>query len=211
MKKFKFEHLCFGISPYNSLFSVDYISKLICYAQENSKHFHLFLPDTVTIHTLQALGYSEAQANRKLKKQMNWLRNKIVKSLDSFALRTQDYLLDGRTLESIPTFQKELNHVYELYDTQQGFREECLKASHWVLQNKLEQVSEEALQHAVKYFLYEIPLFAATNHIVSTKSSVFCYHQKTRFHDLLYNKQLAYLPKDGQSYAFPDELSSLAY
>lgn len=92
------EHICFGISPFNSLFSQEYLEELINYAQNNFKSFHFFLPDEPTIHPLEALGYGQEEARKKMKKQINWLRNKIQKALASNELTVSDHLLDFEPL-----------------------------------------------------------------------------------------------------------------
>lgn len=199
------EHICLGISPFNSLFSEDYITSLVKFAQENFQNFHLFIPDEPTIYTLLALGYDMPKAKKKMKKQINWLNNKVKKSLlrcgvDEGSL--SNHILNFRALEPNPEYQRELELVFDLYEKDQDFRNACLGTSNWVLQGHLkgEDISQDRLEIAVKYFLYELPLFAATSKIVNCSSSLFCYHQSTRFHELLYAKEMAYRPASGQSY-----------
>lgn len=198
----KKEHICFGISPFNSLFSQDYLEGQIDWALANFKSFHFFLPDEPTIHTLEALGYSEDDARRKMRKQINWLKNKMQKALESKKLNPEAYILDWKALKENKSFVRELDNVFQLFDSNEEFRSICLESSRWVLQNKMEegQITEECLLKAVKYFLSEIPIFAATNKIVGTETSLFCYHQSIDFHEKLYLNQLAYRPLPGQGY-----------
>jgi cyclo(L-tyrosyl-L-tyrosyl) synthase len=196
------EHICFGISPYNSLFSEEYLTALITYAQNHFRTFHFFLPDTPTLFTLEAMGYSPAECQKKLKKQINWLRNKIQKSFERFQLDYKNHLIDDQFLQANLNFKTELNQTYQAYDQDPLFRQLCLESSRWVLQNKLptEDITEQTLYHAVKYFLYEIPIFAATNKILDIETSLFCYHQSIPFHHQLYKNQLIYPVSDGQGY-----------
>lgn len=175
---------------------------MIVFAQNNFKSFHLFLPDEPTIHTLEALGYGQEEAKKKMKKQINWLRNKIQKALESKGLKFNHHLLDFETLNKNHIFRKELDTAYQLFDRDEEFRAQCLKSSRWVLKNKMdeEQVTEQCLLKAVKYFLSEIPIFGATNIIVGAENSVFCYHQAIEFHHEFYSNQLAYKPNPGQGY-----------
>lgn len=198
----KKEHICFGISPFNSLFSQEYLESLIDWAQAHFKSFHFFLPDEPTLHTLEALGYSIEDAKRKMKKQINWLKNKMQKALEAKNLNPKDHILDWKTLETNKSFKNELDSVYQLFDTDSEFRNICIESSRWVLQNKMEEdkITEECLLKAVKYFLAEIPIFAATNKIVGTETSLFCYHQSINFHEKLYLNELPYRPLPGQGY-----------
>lgn len=207
----KKEHICLGISPYNSLFSQEYISSLIKWAQENFNSFHLFFPDTPTLYTLEALGYTGCKARQKLKKQINWLRNKILKALEENGISQEfasSYILDAQSLESNPIYLAEREKVLELFEKDALFNRSCMEASRWVLENKIlnGDIQEEKLKSAVKYFLFELPLFAATNKIVNKESSAFCYHQSIIFHDSLYNNKLAYLPDDQQGYCMIQEI-----
>ena len=211
------DHICFGISPFNSLFSEEYLSSLVDFSLKNFKTFHFFLPDAPTVYTLEALGYGQSESRKKMKKQINWLRNKMLKALVANGLSSEkeDYILDAEKLEKNETFQDELKTVYGFFDFDPLFRNECLEASRWVLQNKMEEklITEAVLLKAVKYFLYEIPLFAATNKIVQSTTSLFCYHQHIPFHERLYQNLLSYEPSFGQGYGMiklntPNEVPS---
>lgn len=199
------EHVCIGISPYNSLFSEEYISQLISWCMENFEDFHLFLPDEPTMYTLKSLGYSDEKCKKKLKKQINWLKNKIKKALLQNGIELEkhsEYLLDWQRLVKNPVFKSELDNVYLLYKSNDEFKENCLQASKWVLLNKVceDDLTSSCLETAVNYFLCELPLFAATSRIVGKKSSIFCYHQSIDFHKKLYDRKMSYVPHDKQGY-----------
>jgi cyclo(L-tyrosyl-L-tyrosyl) synthase len=197
------EHICIGISPFNSLFSEQYIGSLVKWSLEHFKSFHLFIPDEPTFYTLQALGYSELECRRKMKKQLNWLRNKLNKALEANGVnKTAQHILDWEILSKNKIFREQLDEVYALFDADQAFRDECVRASRWVLQNKMDEkdITDKILLKAVKYFLSEIPLFAATNEIVGTRTSLFCYHQSIAFHEALYQGKLTLRSATGQGY-----------
>lgn len=201
----KKEHICIGVSPFNSLFKEEYLDSLIRHCKTNYQSFHLFIPDEATVYTLLALGYDRDRAEKKTKKQVRWLKNKVIKALRANGiseLEVNSYLLDGKTLMKNSAFQEELATVHEYFEKDEAFRKHCLEASRWVLENHLppEEMTEDRLKIAVKYFLYELPLFAATPKIVGTSSSVFCYHQSIDFHKNLYSRQFPYRPSAGQGY-----------
>jgi cyclo(L-tyrosyl-L-tyrosyl) synthase len=198
------EHVCLGISPFNSLFSEEYIDDLIKWARTNFQSFHLFLPDEPTFYTLEALGYEPSDCRKKMKKQLNWLRNKINKALmaNGIDYSKENYIMDWSFLSSNQTFNDELDHVYQLFDSCSEFRNLCLEASRWVLQSRGDEadINERSLLIAVKYFLSEIPLFSSTNKIIGKETSLFCYHQSINFHKKLYEQGLRYKPWPGQGY-----------
>lgn len=199
----KGEHVCIGISPFNSLFSEDYIAALVKWSIHNFKDFHLFIPDEPTFHTLEALGYEEKECRRKMKKQLNWLKNKMHKALERNNVSAKEkHILDWEKLSESKAFQQELEKAFALFDSDEDFRKECLLSSRWVLENKMDEkdIKEENLLKAVKYFLSEIPLFAATNKIIGSGTSLFCYHQSISFHERLYTNQLGISPSMGQGY-----------
>lgn len=197
------EHICFGISPFNSLFSEEYIGRLISWGVKNFDSISLFVPDEPTYYTLEALGYCEEDCRRKMKKQLNWLKNKINKSIISNGLTLKDVdVLDWATLSSNEIFLKKLEEVFHLFDNDREFRNSCMDASRWVLQNKLpeNEITDKALLKAVKYFLSEIPIFSHTNRIIGSNSALFCYHQAINFHIKLYNGDFNYKAANGQGY-----------
>ena len=52
------EHVLLGISPFNSYYCEFRITKLIEWARDNFKNFHIFVPDTLPYYNFLALGYS---------------------------------------------------------------------------------------------------------------------------------------------------------
>jgi len=198
------EHICFGISPYNSLFSEEYIGNLIGWGLSQFSSVSLFLPDEPTFYTLEALGYSEDECRKKMKKQLNWLKNKINKAVRVHGLTPQKdiRILDWETLTKNEVFNQKHAEVFEHFDGDENFRNSCLEASKWVLQSRLpeEEITQEKMLKAVKYFLSEIPLFSDTNRIVGSQTSIFCYHQAIDFHAKLYSCDLNLRPATGQGY-----------
>ncbi len=101
----KRQHACIGISPFNSLFSEAYIESLISWCLKSFDEFHLFIPDEPIIHTLEALGYEPSKAKKKMKKQLNWLRNKIYQSFEANEISREladNYILDWNFILSSP-------------------------------------------------------------------------------------------------------------
>lgn len=195
------EHICFGISPYNSLFSTNYIENLITWGQENFKHISLFVPDDPIIYTLMAMGYSEEKSIKKAKKQNNYLINKVNRALEKTGLEENVHILQNwKKLIANERFQFEYKEATKYFDINEDFRAACFEASKWVLQGKVEEMDDACLKMAVKYFLAEIPMFAASNYILGHKNTVFCYHKPLDFIIDLYGGSFEYCSKNGQAY-----------
>lgn len=199
------EHVCFGVSPFNSYFSEQKLKEL---AQWGLKHFqkiHFFVPDAPSSYTLEALGYSPEDAQKKARKQGQYTINKIYKVLEGLGLscnEASDCLLNWSVLSENPQYLKISKQVHSIFESDLVARKLCLEASRWVLEKRVPdpmQLTEEQLLHAVQYFLCEIPIFTHTAEVVGVESSVFCYHQCIEFLDLLYRDRLPFQvsPKQG--------------
>jgi cyclo(L-tyrosyl-L-tyrosyl) synthase len=199
----KKEHICLGISPFNSLFSEEYLTAIIRFALQNFKSFHIFLPDEPTIFTLEALGYSKDESRKKMRKQINWLRNKILKALSANNLEDGDrFILDWAVLSRNEVYLDELKKVRSAFETDANFKAVCMDGSRWVLQNKLpeNELTESKFLTAANYLLAEFPLFARTNEILGIETSLFCYHQSIDLLECLYRQQLIYRPSYYQGF-----------
>ena len=175
------KHAMIGVSPFNSFFSEEYLTRIFKWASETFEDFHVFVPDEATRYTLEAVGYTEAKARRKARRQANYLLNKIVRAL-AVAVPSKDIgcVLTNSILNKNIQYTKLLALVEKRFSEDISFRNDCLQGSRWVLQsqvNNMDALDEAAQMVAVKYFLEEMPLFMNAAEIVGTSASVFCYHQ----------------------------------
>lgn len=200
-------HACLGISPFNSYFSESTIKNLANWADQNFDSFSIFIPDKPTVYTLNALGYSIQKSIKQSNKQCRYLKNKIKKALLSIEKTEEEInaiILDGEKLENNKRFQNMYDKIVWNFENDSTFRSDCLEASKWVLETKIKddsQLTEEALQTAVKYFLYEIPIFIDTANIVNKESSLFCYHQAPSFLKKMYECGFNLKPQSNQGFA----------
>lgn len=181
------EHICFGISPFNSYFSESRIQQLALWGQKEFQSMHFFLPDIPSIFTLEALGYDTEKARWKARRQSQYLVNKITKALFNIGINadsTSNMILNWEFLNENQTFQNLHQDTLGLFENDAVFRSACIEATSWVLEGRFPPgvvPSEEQKAHAVKYLLAEIPLFLDTAGIVGVTSSVFSYHQCISF------------------------------
>ncbi|MEU7474711.1 tRNA-dependent cyclodipeptide synthase [Lentzea sp. NPDC042327] len=197
-------HVCVGVSPFNSYFSVERITALARWAIAEFERFHFFIPDHAAAFTLEALGYDPARARTKARRQGQYVVNKVCRALwDVGVARPEDHVLDGTTLAENPCYLRLLTNGHDLFDHDEEFAGHCLDATRWVLDRKLpdgEVPTEVQLRSAVRYFLAELPLFVDTPAITGTESSVFAYHQRVKFLELLYARELTWQPHPNQGF-----------
>jgi len=197
--------VCFGISPFNSYFSEERIAKLARWGKQTFRSIHFFIPDIPSVYTLEAQGYSQAKAVSKARQQSNYLRNKFFRALSSVGLtlaEAREMLIDWGFLGENSQYHTLHKQAETLFESDLQFRSECIQASKWVMAKKLpeDELTEEVLLHAVKYFLAELPLFADSPGIIGIESSMFAYHQSIPFLERLYQRKLPFLPARGQGF-----------
>ncbi len=190
----KKEHILLGISPFNSYFSEEMIGYWIKWAQKTFTSFNIFVPDTLPVHTFIALGYSEAKAKSKAKRQASYLKNKISRALLKLGFSTQDLnnlLIDMNFLEANESYNRLKEKCYSLYKDNLEFRNECDQCTGWVLNgHPAKELKEEHLNIAVRYILDEMPLFLNTPSILNKSSSIFSYHQTPQLLNYLYTNHM---------------------
>jgi cyclo(L-tyrosyl-L-tyrosyl) synthase len=195
----KREHACIGISPFNSYFSEEVISKLINWGNTQFKDFHLFVPDILPYFNFLALGYSHEKAQIKCKRQWTYLRNKIRRAFTKCALSNADEkIITASAIKDNPEYQKIYNKLLQYYQDDQDFKIYCLKATSEMLKKYSSQITTEMLNTSVKYILSEMPFYLDTPRILCKTSSIFVYHEsieifidlyKNRRHELVANNQ----------------------
>jgi cyclo(L-tyrosyl-L-tyrosyl) synthase len=202
----KRDHCCFGISPFNSYFSEEKITELARWGLREFKSMHFFVPDIPAVYTLEAQGYSREKAEWKARRQAQYLKNKIRRSLSNLSIsdnHANEMIVDWERLSPNATYTALLDEVTELFEVDEKFQRECLEASLWVMNQKVDDtnaLTDDKLRLAVKYFLTEIPLFAATAKILEVPTSVFCYHQRVGFLERFYQGSLSYKPQVSQGF-----------
>ncbi len=199
------EHACFGISPFNSYFSTARIRELAAWGLERFERVDFFVPDAPSAYTFEALGYAPEKAAWKARRQGQYTRNKIVTALGSLGLADADKrVLGWAELEGNAAFERLHGSGVRRYAEDADFRDACREATGWVLAGKLpagQAPDAEQVEHAVRYFLAELPLFIDTPAIVGAGTSVFCYHQPPAVLRRLYGRELSWRPAAGQGFA----------
>jgi cyclo(L-tyrosyl-L-tyrosyl) synthase len=199
------EHVCFGISPFNSYFSTERIRVLAAWGLARFERVDFFVPDAPSAFTFEALGYAPEKAAWKARRQGQYTRNRIATALGSLGVAEDGArVLGWAELESNAAFGRLHEDGLRRYAEDAEFRAACREASGWVLAGKLpagKRPDAEQVERAVRYFLAELPLFLDTPSIVDAGISVFCYHQPPDVLRRLYAGELGRRPAAGQGFA----------
>ncbi|MFI0372259.1 tRNA-dependent cyclodipeptide synthase [Actinomadura sp. 1N219] len=198
------DHVCIGVSPFNSYFSAERLTSLARWATAAFADFHFFVPDEITAYTFEALGYSPGRARQKAHRQSRYTHNKIRSALTSLSVPNPDErVLSMVRLHANRRYQELFDEALVLYTESEAFRDACLEATRWVVEPKLpdgQAASLDQLRLGVRYFLAELPLFAGSGYIVGASNSMFAYHQRVRFLERFFDRELEWRPRDGQGF-----------
>lgn len=173
-------HCLLGISPFNSYFIEDNLLILFKWAFNFFNEVSIFLPDEISVHTLQAIGYKYPKAIHKTNRQDRYLKNKVIRSLNK--LNIQPDLID-KSIITLSNLKNNSNYkrIYQdflyKFDHVSSFRDGCLTTAEWILSNYIsdQQITFDKKYEAVKYFLAEMPLFANTPMILNVPYSSMIY------------------------------------
>lgn len=181
------EHAVVGVSPFVSYFTEKNIINVIKYTASNFEKFNVFIPDTLPIYNFLSIGYSFEEAKSKTKRQFNYLRNKVFKS---FQYLGYDFNYIGNSLIVMDDLFNNKYYInlidkfFNLYNINEEFKNECDQFSLDVLSGSHD------INIAVKYLLYEMPLFMNSPEIFGVKSSTFIYYNTPKFIKYIFNKKI---------------------
>ena len=185
----KREHALVGISPFNSYYSEENITKLICWAKNNFKDFHVIFPDQLPYYNLIAAGYSEERTIQKLKHQIRNFRSKINRAFITNAIpeeeRHKKTLLISH-FSNNPIYCDLYNRCSERYLNDHQFKKTCNDSSAVVLRNYTANIETSILDVAAKYVLGELPFYMDTPKLLNVNSSLLVYHLPISFFTNLY-------------------------
>lgn len=189
----KREHALLGISPFNGYFTESRIKDLLYWSMREFAKINIFIPDELPIYNFIGAGCSERKAIYKVKRQANYLRNKIFKAFSSLGHSrefAQTTLIDMSYLEKNSTYVKIRDLCYELHSNSSEFREQCLIARGWIAGGTPLLENENNPNPTSDYILREMPVFMDTPNILNVPSSVFVYHKLPDFILELFNNNL---------------------
>ncbi|AUG80651.1 hypothetical protein CFP65_5976 [Kitasatospora sp. MMS16-BH015] len=205
-------HACIGISPFNGYFHARRVAELARWAVTEFEQVHFFLPDSLAVHTLEAVGYPGDRALFKARRQGQHLHNKITTALRELGVPDPDSrVLTSTALTTHPRYAALHQQAQHLFSADPTFRTACLEAGSWVLERRLPPGTAPTaaqLLIASRYLLGELPLFLDTPALTGAPESVFCYHQTPLFLRHLYEGRLPCRPAPTQGYLAVEEAAA---
>ncbi|WP_406386178.1 tRNA-dependent cyclodipeptide synthase [Streptomyces sp. NBC_00211] len=183
------DHAVIGISSGNSYFTHDRVLELARWGLDHFRQVDLIWTDMHVAEMFVALGYPEAEAQRKAVKNLRGVRAKVTAAVA--ALDPEGERLRGRPMSALlelPAYQRIRSRLDTLMTDDPEFREVCDQLAARFLADKLNGQPPTELQREVciKYVCAEVPLFLDTPEILGVSSSLNCYHQALPLAELLY-------------------------
>lgn len=197
-------HACFGMSPGNSYFNFERVRELLRWAIEEFDRIHVWIPDTPTAFTLEAIGYDPRRAAQKARKQSRCLRNRVVRAIEAIGGHDPDAMIvTWSDVQDHPAYVRRYRDAVTAFEEDPVFRHACLEMSRVVVEKHAKPgvaISEQRLALAARYVLAEVPFFVDAATIVGAPASVFCYHRPEPFHDGLFGGRYTVRPASNQGY-----------
>lgn len=183
-------HVLIGISPANSYFSRERITRITQWAAKEFYELHLVTLEEPFSWSLRAVGYPDGIAQRKANKEFRLMRGRAFAALgDARIADPESHFLTWRDLMANASYRQTRDSLYELFHNDDIFRTSLLDCvrnylSHQELFGELSLADRCSL--GVHYLLDELPLFIHSPEILQVQSSLYYYHILTELDELLY-------------------------
>lgn len=197
------DHALVAVSLFNGYYNRARLQKLIAWADRRFTRFDLPIFDYPHAYTLTALGQSTAKAvqrarheGRKLHRRLDGLCSNHATALVRTRLLTWDDLCRNERYQALCLETERAYHV------DADFRRACIDMTDRIVDQVGAGAGEkdDVRAIAVRYLLYEMPLFLDTAGIVGARMSVFCYHRAYEFHQRLFNREFSIVPSVNQAF-----------
>lgn len=167
------------MSAGNSYFTEGVIEELVIFALEKFDEVVIMAPDEPAEHTYAALGYKENRARRKARLNANLLQNRARRIGAKLDKEDQERLRIVEWVEEIfpdKNYAREYEEIIKLFESSNEFKKDALADAKRVLEGRVDEVSEEMLQEAVKYLLEELAFITASPEIYGADNVSYIYH-----------------------------------
>jgi cyclo(L-tyrosyl-L-tyrosyl) synthase len=204
-------HVVVGASPFNSYYSESRIAELLVWANDHFDLVGVFVPDTPTVWTLEAGGYSPDEASYKTKRQVRYLNNKIGRARDSVDnVGNRISFLPWSLVAQHASYAAAEGRCRTAFATDNEFHKECLAATDEVLENRRRDghhLSDQDRLRAVNYLMAELPLILFGPELFGVQTSTFIYHRSLRLLERLFSGEFSIGPMPGQHFVIAHELT----
>jgi cyclo(L-tyrosyl-L-tyrosyl) synthase len=171
-------HCILGISPFNSFFSEENITTLINWANTQFRSFQIFIPDKISYYNFVQLGYSEGKAKQKVRKQDNYLYNKIIKSLEMLGIKDEEKqrnaIIKLSDIKSNTIYKNVLSHYKNLLQENEEFRRLYQATTKAIIESYATDFDGLNIMDN-NYLIEELPILTHIGKILNIENTVFVY------------------------------------
>lgn len=195
----KQQHVLFGVSPFNSKFTAEYLYKMLDWGFDNYNKVSVVHPCEEARYLLIACGDDETKARKKCRKEFN----RVDKIIDSYLAMNNISLASGHILKfssfyHIPQYQYFLEKCRCDYLNNQEFQSLCNEQSMKVVlqrskhTQKKPTLDQNGIAIATEYILMELPFLIAPSVILSMDEDIhISYYCEWPVADFLYKGKLS--------------------
>lgn len=182
MKKFNINILpIIGMSPGNSYFQPEIITKLIQKVLDKYGYAVIVVPGIPAISTYEAMGYSLSKARTKAVLKGNNLKNKSKRSIKECSISNDlIYIINWQEDVQIhPLYLESYSNVVNLFENNKKFRNEILNTTRSVLEGSGKDIldMEKSLLKGSEYILAEFAFLEICPKLFGSDEARFVYHR----------------------------------
>ncbi|WP_199563587.1 MULTISPECIES: tRNA-dependent cyclodipeptide synthase [unclassified Streptomyces] len=201
-------HVLIGISPFNSRFSDEYVTRLIRWAAATFESFDVLLAGDESALQLEAIGTPEGKARYKARRAVRRNRRSVDEALRQLGPTPPDTrVVSISDFADDPTYRKFKAAGEEAFRADTAFRSSCLEMAQKAILGRLrtvhgstEPVSESQAAHAAEYVLAELPFFLETPTVLGVEESLLAYHQPWKLGEQIFAGRFSIAAHPAQGY-----------
>jgi cyclo(L-tyrosyl-L-tyrosyl) synthase len=171
-------HCVLGISPFNSFFSEENITTLLNWANTQFRSFQVFIPDQISYYNFVQLGYSEGKAKQKVRKQDNYLYNKIIRGLEMLGIKDEEKqcnaIIKLSDIKNNTIYKNVLSHYKNLLQENEEFRRLYQATTKAIIESYTTDFDALDIMRN-NYLIEELPLLTHIGKILNIENTVFVY------------------------------------
>ncbi len=182
MKKFNIEILpIIGMSPGNSYFKPEVITKLIKEVFDKYGYAVIFIPDIPAISTYESMGYPLNKARKKAVSRGNSLKNKACRSLKQCTISDElVYILNWKEdVQMNSLYLEAYKNVVQLFENNLKFRDAILNTTRGILNGSGKEIidMDKSLLKGSEYILSEFAFLEICSELFLSNKTRYIYHR----------------------------------
>ncbi|WP_073911312.1 tRNA-dependent cyclodipeptide synthase [Streptomyces sp. CB00455] len=184
------DHVLIGVSPGNSYFTSERITRLAQWATTHFAQVDFVYADLHVDRMFAAFGYTREHAHKRAAKETKAVRRRILKGLEESGPPRADIRVRALSkFQSNPVYQLLHRRVLHFLETDAEFRKGCEQMALHFVGSKVpegESITDDQLRVCFDYMAAELPFFVDTPSILDEPSSVAAYHVRMPLTDVLF-------------------------